>query len=551
MDTFVQPDSRLNGHPVRTKVPGVEAGTGPLGHGLPIAVGDALAAKIDGSPRRVLVLTGDGELQEGSNWEALMAAAQFELDNLIVVADRNHLQQGATTEDANDLSPWTAKSGPSAPTSSTSTPTTTRRSSTPSGLRRSSPAGRGRSTAPSHPQGAHFPPVSRATATVHNTASPAKVLEDTTIRSLGKAILRYGRQGPAADDRERIVTVHRTVSRKTFLLAPALAALGLSAAACGRADSGSSGPSGGETITVKHAFGSTEVPVGVTRIASVSWANQDVPLAMDILPVGFAKQTWGVDDGSGMLAWTKKKVDELVAAGGAQPALFDETDSIDFAAVSDTAPEVILAACSGLTQKDYDTLSKIAPTIAYPTVAWGTPWRDMITMDATAIGKADEAAALIADLEKQVADAVAPHPEIAGKKAAFFYAVPSDMSTFGYYTTLDPRTAFMEDLGMTIPDSVAKASQADPDNFYLEFASENADQVSDVELMVMYGEASELAGIQAHPLLGTIPAIKNGAVAFVGNGTPLSAATNPGPLSIPWGIKDYVDLIAAAAGKVQ
>lgn len=345
--------------------------------------------------------------------------------------------------------------------------------------------------------------------------------------------------------------VHRTVSRKTFLLAPALTALGLSAAACGRADSGSSGPSGGETITVKHAFGSTEVPAGVTRIASVSWANQDVPLAMDILPVGFAKQTWGVDDGSGMLAWTKKKVDELVAAGGAQPTLFDETDGIDFAAVSDTAPEVILAACSGLTQKDYDTLSKIAPTIAYPTFAWGTSWRDMITMDSTAIGKADEAAALIADLEKQVADAVAPHPKIAGKKAAFFYAVPSDMSTFGYYTTLDPRTAFMEDLGMTIPDSVTKASQASPDNFYLELASENADQVSDIELMVMYGEASELAGIQAHPLLGTIPAIKNGAVAFVGNGTPLSAATNPGPLSIPWGIKDYVDLIAAAADKVQ
>ena len=105
LDTFVQPGSMLNGHPARTKVRGVEANTGPLGHGLPIAVGDALAAKIDGSPRRVFVLTGDGELQEGSNWEALMAAAQFKLDNLIVVADRNHLQQGATTEDTNDLAP--------------------------------------------------------------------------------------------------------------------------------------------------------------------------------------------------------------------------------------------------------------------------------------------------------------------------------------------------------------------------------------------------------------------------------------------------------------
>lgn len=105
LETFVQPGSALNGHPARTKVPGVEANTGPLGHGLPIAVGDAIGAMIDGSDRRVFVLTGDGELQEGSNWEALMFAAHRGLANLCVVADRNHLQQGATTEATNDLSP--------------------------------------------------------------------------------------------------------------------------------------------------------------------------------------------------------------------------------------------------------------------------------------------------------------------------------------------------------------------------------------------------------------------------------------------------------------
>lgn len=105
LETFVQPGSALNGHPARTKVPGVEANTGPLGHGLPIAVGDAIGATIDGSGRRVFVLTGDGELQEGSNWEALMFAAQRGLSNLCVVVDRNHLQQGATTEATNDLSP--------------------------------------------------------------------------------------------------------------------------------------------------------------------------------------------------------------------------------------------------------------------------------------------------------------------------------------------------------------------------------------------------------------------------------------------------------------
>lgn len=107
--TFLQPLSRLNGHPNRNKVPGVEANTGPLGHGLPIAVGHAISAKLDVSRRRTYVLVGDGELQEGSNWEAMMAASQYELDSLTVVVDRNRLQQGATTRETNDLDPLDAK----------------------------------------------------------------------------------------------------------------------------------------------------------------------------------------------------------------------------------------------------------------------------------------------------------------------------------------------------------------------------------------------------------------------------------------------------------
>jgi transketolase len=102
---FMQPLSMLNGHPDRNKVPGVEANTGPLGHGMPIAVGAAVAARMDGAPWRTFVLTGDGELQEGSNWEAAMAAAQFGLDNLTLIIDRNCLQQGDTTERTIGLEP--------------------------------------------------------------------------------------------------------------------------------------------------------------------------------------------------------------------------------------------------------------------------------------------------------------------------------------------------------------------------------------------------------------------------------------------------------------
>jgi transketolase len=105
LETFLAPLSRLNGHPDRRKVPGVETNTGPLGHGLPVAVGVALAGRLDGSPRRTFVLCGDGELQEGSMWEAAMAAGHFGLDRLVLVVDRNGLQQGDTTEHTMRLDP--------------------------------------------------------------------------------------------------------------------------------------------------------------------------------------------------------------------------------------------------------------------------------------------------------------------------------------------------------------------------------------------------------------------------------------------------------------
>jgi transketolase len=109
LDAYMAPGSPLNGHPDRKKVPGVETNTGPLGHGLPVAVGTAIAAKLDRSRRRTFVLCGDGELQEGSNWEAIMAAAHHGLDNLVLIVDRNRLQQGARTEDTNGLDPLDAK----------------------------------------------------------------------------------------------------------------------------------------------------------------------------------------------------------------------------------------------------------------------------------------------------------------------------------------------------------------------------------------------------------------------------------------------------------
>ncbi|MGA0568033.1 transketolase [Rathayibacter sp. KR2-224] len=109
LSAFMAPLSPLNGHPNRNKVPGVETNTGPLGHGFPVAVGTAIGAKLAGRTSRTFVVLGDGEMQEGSNWEALMAGSHYRLDNLTAVIDRNRLQQGARTEDTNALDPLDEK----------------------------------------------------------------------------------------------------------------------------------------------------------------------------------------------------------------------------------------------------------------------------------------------------------------------------------------------------------------------------------------------------------------------------------------------------------
>ncbi|WP_349368173.1 transketolase [Salinarimonas sp.] len=109
LDSFGAFQSQLSGHPAVTKLPLVEASTGPLGHGLCVGGGIALAASLGSTRFDCYVLAGDGELQEGSNWEALMFAAHRRLDNLVLIVDRNRLQHGGHTEDICSLGDLRAK----------------------------------------------------------------------------------------------------------------------------------------------------------------------------------------------------------------------------------------------------------------------------------------------------------------------------------------------------------------------------------------------------------------------------------------------------------
>ena len=104
LDTLDQYRSHFVGHPTR-KIKGIEHNTGALGHGLSVSVGLALGMKHDGNSHRVFTLLGDGELAEGSSWEALMSASHYKLDNLVIIVDRNTLQITGSTEEVMGLEP--------------------------------------------------------------------------------------------------------------------------------------------------------------------------------------------------------------------------------------------------------------------------------------------------------------------------------------------------------------------------------------------------------------------------------------------------------------
>jgi len=343
----------------------------------------------------------------------------------------------------------------------------------------------------------------------------------------------------------------KTMPRASALIAlTAAAALTLGLAACSSSPASDTAGAASDftPITIEHAFGETVIEAKPERVATVNWANQEVPLALGVVPVGMAAATWGDDDDDGMLPWVKAKLDELDAE---TPVLFDETDGIDFEAVADTKPDVILAAYSGLTQEDYDTLSAIAPVVAYPETAWGTSWRDMIKQNAAGLGMVAEGDDLIAELETEISATAAKYPSLEGKTVMFLTHVDeSDLSEVSFYTTHDTRTMFFDDLGMVSAPSIVTAS-ATTDLYSLTQSAEQADAFNDVDVIVTYGGADLVATLEGDPLLSQIPAVANKSIVNLSGDGPMGTAANPTPLSISYILDDYAKLLAAAADNAK
>lgn len=300
-------------------------------------------------------------------------------------------------------------------------------------------------------------------------------------------------------------------------------------------------------IVIEHAFGKTVIESKPERISTIQWANHDVALALGVVPVGFSAANYGVLDDTGLLPWTAKKLDEL---GVKNPNIFQDTDGLDFEAISDSNPDVILAGYSGITKEDYDLLSKIAPVVPYLVSPWTTTWREQVILNATGMGMKEQGEQLIADTEALIQEKASKYPQMQGKKVAWVNFSANDMSRIHLYTPADPRGAFLIELGMEYPDSIKNAI-TDPTSYSLRLSAENADLLNDADLLIGYGDESLYEAVKADPLLGKITAIQRGSVLFIGNGTPLAASGNPNPLSIAYTIDEYLELIAGAIKKID
>lgn len=298
----------------------------------------------------------------------------------------------------------------------------------------------------------------------------------------------------------------------------------------------------GYPLEITHALGTVTLEEKPERIATVGWANHEVPLALGVVPVGFAAANFGDDDGNGLLPWVEERLAELDAS---PPALFDETNGVDVDAVAASDPDVILAAYSGLGEADYAALSEIAPVVAYPGSPWTTSWRDTIRLDSAGMGRPEAGAALIARLDARITQAVAAHPELAQKTVMLVTRLdPSKGGKIGFYTDNDPRVALFHELGLVSPSFVQAASTSG--RVAGEIGAERLDALADVDILVTYADRSQIESWSSDPRTAFLPAIENDAIVSLGN-TPLGTAANPTPLSIPWGLEDYVERLAAAA----
>ncbi|MBN4925347.1 iron-siderophore ABC transporter substrate-binding protein [Hoyosella rhizosphaerae] len=311
----------------------------------------------------------------------------------------------------------------------------------------------------------------------------------------------------------------------------------------GTGDEQAASASGDFPRTIEHAFGETVIPTDPTRVVAWGWGSADAAIALGVTPVAMAHQSYGGDD-EGVLPWVREA---LADSGEATPAILPAGTDVPFEAIAAAEPDLILAVYSGITESEYELLSEIAPTIAYPDAPWSTPWRDTIRIVGDALGRVPEATQLLADIDAEVAEKAEAHPELAGKSVALVWDTADALYV---YKPADSRVAFTLDLGLVNPDSVDELSNGDS-TFYFTLSRENLGELTS-DILVTYADSEQQSTeFLESPAAQLMDQVRRGTVAEVIGTEFIAAVSPPTALSLTWGLDDYVALLSDAAEKVD
>jgi iron complex transport system substrate-binding protein len=334
----------------------------------------------------------------------------------------------------------------------------------------------------------------------------------------------------------------------------ALAVFGLSAAltltgCAGAATSDESASEGSDStegfpVTFDHLYGETTIESAPERVATWGWGATDAVLALGIVPVAIPADDFG--GGEDRIApWVEEALDDL---GGDDPVILDNSsDTIPVEELLAADPDVLIASYSGLTEEEYDTITGAGIPIVAPAEAlWATPWRDVIRDTGKALGLEDDADALLEDLDKQLSDAAAAHPEFEGTSIAY---IDDDVDTMYMYLPADARVEVLEDLGFVTPESVTALDNGES-TFYTTVSYESLDKIDAEVIFTQAEEQAALDEFLASDRGRLIPAVKNGAVAAA-VGVEEEDAVSPTALTLPWSLPTLVEKLATATAAAK
>lgn len=341
-------------------------------------------------------------------------------------------------------------------------------------------------------------------------------------------------------------------SRRRLLAAAPALALAVALGACSTGPTGGTGAassagSGADAsaypVTLTHAHGETTIEEPPTRVATVGWADADTVAALGVVPVGAPEITWG-GNARGSTDWFDARAAELGVEEG-DIARYDDSAGIPFEAVAATRPDLILGLSSGISKEDYDKLSEIAPVVAWTGAPWGTPWRQQVESIGAALGRTEQAAALVAETEKTIADAAAEHPELEGRSAAWAWFTPTDLSTVGLYTPKDMRPQMLRELGLVDSPTVESLSEGRSE-FTVNLSAEKAATL-EADVVIFYAEDGMSAeDITGNALLGQIPALKKKQYVASADDQVALAMSVPSPLSVRTAVEEFLPKIVSA-----